>query len=203
MKRCIGACVAVAAVFLTTVGLPAQQPAEGSHSLIEGAWALQFAVAENLTLGEFAGGVISAVHHRAGGRALRYGVTLSAGHVSGRAAPDRTDAMAGLNAHFLRYPTLARDPASSLHMFWGVGPLVRVGTQRIARPGQDDMTFRQALLGAGGTIGAEWFVRPRISLSGEYQTALTATFLSDPAPDEWGIRLAPDGVRLGVSAYFR
>jgi hypothetical protein len=204
MKRCIIPAVAAAVIFLTAVGLPAQQPDEGAHSLMDDAWALQFAIAENLTLGEFAGGVISAKHQRAGGRALRYGLTVSAGHTRGRAdGPDRTDAMVGLAAHFLRYPTLARDPAGNLHMFWGLGPLVRFQTLRITAPGQDDSTFHQLSLGAGGTIGAEWFVRPRISLSGEYQTALAATFLSDPAPSAWGVRLAQDGVRFGVSVYFR
>lgn len=111
--------------------------------------------------------------------------------------------MVGLVAHFLRYPTLARDPASTLHMFWGVGPVARFQSQRATRPAGDDFTFRALSLGAGGTIGAEWFVRPRMSLTAEYQTALMATFLSEPAPDEWGVRLAQEGVRFGVSVYFR
>jgi hypothetical protein len=59
MKQSMIPGVAIMAMILTTVGAQAQQPAEGAHSLIEGTWALQFAIADNLTLGEFAGGVIS------------------------------------------------------------------------------------------------------------------------------------------------
>jgi hypothetical protein len=202
--RIVAVTAAVTAVFMTTLGVHGQQPTQGAHSLDEGTWALQFAIGDNLTLGEFAGGVISAKHSRADGRALRYGLTVSAGHTSGRDdAPDRTDAMVGLVAHFLRYPTLARDPGSNLHMFWGVGPLVRFQHQRATRPAGDDFTFRTLFVGAGGTIGAEWFLRPRMSLTAEYQTALLARFASEPAPDEWAVRLAPDGVRFGVSVYFR
>jgi hypothetical protein len=207
MKRCIVMAVAAIGIFVTAVGLSAQQPRQaddGPHSLVHGAWALQFAIAENLTLGEFAGGVISAKHQRADGRALRYGLTLSAAHMSGRdGAPDRTAATVGLVAHFLRYPTLARDPRSDLHMFWGLGPLVRFQSLRASPPDMEDATARVLDVGAGGTIGAEWFVRPRISLTAEYQTALVATFPSDVFMDRWAIRLAQDGVRFGVSAYFR
>jgi hypothetical protein len=109
----------------------------------------------------------------------------------------------GLVVHFLRYPTLARDPGSDLHMYWGVGPLIRFQSQRTTAPAAEDLTYRALSLGAGGTIGAEWFLRPRMSLTAEYQTALLATFLSEPAPDEWAVRLAQDGVRFGVSVYFR
>jgi hypothetical protein len=203
MKQSMIPAVAIMAVILTAVGVQGQQPTEGAHSLIDGTWALQFAIVDNLTLGEFAGGVISAKHTRADGRALRYGLALSARHTSGRAdTPDRTEGMVGLVAQFLRYPTLARDPESNLQMFWGLGPLVRFQSQRVTPHAGDEFTFRVLALGAGGTIGAAWFLRPRISLTAEYQTALMATFLSEPAPDEWAVRLAQDGVRFGLSVYF-
>jgi hypothetical protein len=196
--------VAVVAIFLATAALPAQETVRSAHSLMEDAWALQFAIGEKLALGEFAGGVISAKHHRAEARALRYGLSLAAGHTAGRSGTsDRTDAMVGLVVHFLRYPTLVRDPGSDLHMFWGFGPLVRFQTQRISPPDQGAFTSHLLSMGAGGTIGAEWFVRPRISLSAEYQSALTVSYLSDSSPDAWGVRLAQDGVLFGVSLYFR
>jgi hypothetical protein len=106
----------------------------------------------------------------------------------------------GLVTHFLRYPTLARDPGGDLHMFWGLGPMASVQYQRNA-PGDDINTLRFVSVGAGGTVGAEWFVRPRISLSGEYQTSLTTRFAAG-APEEWSVRLAQDGVQFGVSVYF-
>jgi hypothetical protein len=84
-----------------------------------------------------------------------------------------------------------------------VGPLARFQYSQVRTAGGNDMDIRGLFLGAGGTIGGEWFVRPRISLSGEYQTALVATFLSEPHPNDWMVRLASDGVRMGVSMYFR
>ncbi len=201
MKQAFIPCLAAFAVLLATTGLSAQQSDEGAHSLIEDAWALQFAITENLTLGSFAGGVISAKHHRGDARALRYGLSLSAGHVAART--DRTDAMIGVDVHFLRYPTLQRDPDSDLHMFWGIGPTVRFQSHRVSPPDGEDATTHGLSVGASGTIGAEWFVRPRIGLSAEYQSALTAMYQSGSSPSVWTVRLAQRGVRFGASVYFR
>lgn len=187
---------------VVATGVSAQQSAVDAQSLREDTWALQFAIAQNLTLGSFSGGGISAKHHRAPGRAFRYGVSFASGYASGRdGQPDRTDAMIRLVTHFLRYPTLASDPYGDLHMYWGIGPLVGFEARRINVPDGDGDSFRQFSLGVGGTIGAEWFVRPRISLSAEYPSAITAVLASDPSPTEWGVRLAQDGVRFGVSEY--
>lgn len=87
-------------------------------------------------------------------------------------------------------------------MYWGVGPLVGVESRRWSPPDSEALSVHELSLGVGGAIGAEWFVRPRISLSAEYQSALTAVLASDPSPTEWGVRLADDGVRFGVSVYF-
>jgi hypothetical protein len=200
MKYSIAVAAAVAGIFAWTAGIAGQQTA-AAHSLNEGAWALQFAIAENFTLGNFAGGVISAKHQRADGRAFRYGLTVSAGHISGAGtSPDRTDTTLGLVTHFLRYPTLARDPAGDLQMFWGVGPVAAFQYRRNT-VADGAHTSRLLSLGAGATVGAEWFVRPRISLSAEYQTSLMAR-LGAGAPEEWSVRLGQDGVRFGVSLYF-
>jgi len=204
MKQVMVSSVAVLAIFLAPALAQAQQPGEAAHSLIDGTWALQFAIADNLTLAPFAGGVVSAKHTRADGRALRYGISASGRHTSGRGdAMDRTEGMVGLVAHFLRYPTLAHDPGGNLQMFWGVGPLARFQHHRATQSPGDGSTFRALSLGASGAIGAEWFVRPRIGLTAEYQSALLASFLSDPAPDEWMVHLANEGVRFGISVYFR
>jgi hypothetical protein len=186
-----------------TTALQAQAPGAAAHSLVQDAWALQFAIGENLSLGSFAGGVISAKHHRSPARAWRYGLSLSAGHAAAREdAPDRTDATVGLIAHFLHYPTLARDPGGNVHMFWGVGPLARFQAQRVTPPVGESFTMHVLSVGAGGTIGGEWFVRQRISLSAEYQSSLRFSFFSESAPDSWNVRLGEDGVRFGVSVYF-
>jgi hypothetical protein len=200
MTQSITAALAAAAVFLTAVALPAQESTKARHSLTEDMWALQFGINQNLMLGPFSGGTISAKHQRADGKALRYGLTLAGLHMRGRAGtPDKTNVAFHLGADFLRYPTLARDPAGDLHMFWGAGPKVGYRSYRLMH---GDDTLHEMSLGAGGTIGAEWFVRPRISLTSEYTTSLMAFFLLDPAPDEWGIGLG-NSVRFGVSLYFR
>jgi hypothetical protein len=75
--------VIAAGIVICTGGASAQQAAPMAHSLKDGAWALQFAIAENLSLRHFSGGVISARHQRAEGRAFRYGLTVAAEHTSG------------------------------------------------------------------------------------------------------------------------
>ena len=203
MKKSFNPGWAVVAIFLSATGLSAQQSASDPHSLREDTWALQFGVAQNMTLGAFSGGAISAKHHRAPGRAFRYGASFASGHSSRRGGePDMTDARIRLVTHFLRYPTLASDPYGDLHMYWGVGPLVGIESRRWSPPDGEALSVHELSLGVGGAIGAEWFVRPRISLSAEYQSALTAVLGSDSSPTEWGVRLADDGVRFGVSVYF-
>ncbi len=195
---------AVASSLILSTALAAQQP-PGANSLAEGAWALQFGIGDNLTLHGFEGTTVSAKHHSSAAHALRFGVSISAGYQNGRdETRSTTDVAVGLVAHFLHYPTLGRDRGGALQMYWGLGPLLDVNLHRAPDSDGESVTERSVSVGAGGTIGAEWFVRPRISLSAEYQTGLTATFSSgsDSAPDDWGLQLGQRGVLFGVSAYF-
>ena len=188
---------------VTTVA--AQEPSPSVHSLADDIWALQFGVGENLTLRDFQGPVISAKHHSSGARAIRYGLSVLAEHVNGDAAAalaDQTRVSVGLVAHFLNYPTLARDPRGRVQMFWGLGPRLGLDVRRFGQPEDETVTARTVSVGAGGTVGVEWFIRPRISLSAEYETTLMAGFSSDPEPTDWVVRLGPRGVLFGVSAYF-
>jgi hypothetical protein len=204
MKQSLVPGVVMVSLLLASTSLAAQQPVEEAHSLTEGAWALQFGISNNLSLVPFAGGVISAKHHRTDATALRYGLSLAAQHRAGRdERHDATVAMVGVSADFLQYPTLASDPDGNLQMFWGIGPLARFQRHRVNPTTGDVHTFTEWAVGAGGTIGAEWFVKSRISLSAEYRTTVVATFLSEPAPDAWGLSLGHEGVRFGVSVYFR
>ena len=199
----LSAVVAIAGSFCVVTALPAQQPPT-AHSLRDDAWALQFGIGSDFTLRPLQGGAISAKHHSSPARALRYGVSAVAEHLDADStSPDRSRLTLGLVAHFLRYPTLARDPEGNLQMFWGLGPRLDLDMLRIAPPTGESDTRGGIAVGAGAVIGAEWFVRPRISLSAEYETALTAE-LSHPAATriDWAIRLRPRGVLFGVSAYF-
>jgi hypothetical protein len=189
---------AAAALVLAATSVAAQQPA-AAHSLTEDAWALQFGIGENLLVGAFSGGVISAKHHRAPDRALRYGLSFAASHLDRDDAFDASTALLALDIHFLRYPTLARDPGGDVHMFWGLGPSLLYQWERVNPEVGDAQTRQSVGVGAGGTIGAEWFVRSRISLTAEYQSALLVRF----GDDEWGLALGQRGVRFGASVYFR
>lgn len=204
MKHLLISCLAgVAVAFCLATTVAAQEPPLG-HSLAGEAWALQFGIANNLSLRDFQGAVISAKHHRSSERAVRYGLSVFAEHMNGdTGSSDRTRASVGFVAHFLDYPTLARDPHGTVQLFWGLGPRLEFDLDRFTQPDDNTVTQRSLSVGTGGTIGAEWFVRPRISLSAEYETTLMVRFASDLHASGWAIGLGPRGVLFGVSAYFR
>lgn len=172
--------------------------AEAPHRLVEGAWALQFGVS-GTSLSPFGGSTISAKHHFSAGRALRYGLGVRASyHDREDVDPDHNfDVHLHLDIHlstlYVAYPTLSDDHGANIHLFYGVGPLVGFSRREV---GSLDET--QFTVGVAGAIGAEWFVKTRISLSAEYLTS---------AEFGWGDRvnsllLNPAGGRMGVSIYF-
>jgi hypothetical protein len=190
-----------AAVTATVVILAgAVMPAHGQsqHSLAEGNWALQFRIGQDFTLGSFSGGVISAKHHRSADRALRYGVTLGSQHVNRDNGPNTSSTGVGLVAEFLTYPTLSRDPGGDIHLFWGAGPAVQFQRQTAESPTGDRISSQLLTVGAVGSIGAEWFVRPRIGLTAEYQSGVNVGF----GDERRTVNLGQQGVRFGASVYF-
>jgi hypothetical protein len=197
MKTTIrSAAVTAAVVILAAAGAPAH--AQSPHSLAEGNWALQFRIAQDFTLNSFSGGVISAKHHRTADRALRYGFTFGSQHVDRDNAPNTSATQVGLVAEFLTYPTLSRDPGGDIHLFWGAGPAVHYHRQTAEPQGGDRITSQVVTVGAVGSIGAEWFVRPRIGLTAEYQSGLNVGF----GTDRRTLHLGQQGVRFGASVYF-
>lgn len=72
------------------------------------------------------------------------------------------------------------------------------------RPEDDDRWSLRG--GAVGVVGAEWFVRPRISLTAEYQSGLTYRYTrrtdASSTETEQQLRLGSRAVLVGISLYF-
>jgi len=72
-----------------------------------------------------------------------------------------------VTARYLAYPLLGEQDSESIQLYLGAGPLVEFG-----RVSQEGLTRTQWGVGVSGTIGAEWFVHPRIGLNGAYESTL-------------------------------
>lgn len=190
-----GAAAVAAALFVSAAAASAQAPAD--HSLTEDGLAIQFRIAPNLTLGTFSGGLISIKQHRAADRALRAGASFNFGHNNVEGGTDQTSLQVGLVGEVLHYPTLAGDPNGNVQMYFGYGPNVQYNLQKSAPEGVDAVTTHTISLGAVGTLGAEWFVRPRIGITAEYQAGAGIGLGSNG----WSLQVGQQGVRFGASFY--
>mgnify|MGYP006196553773 CR=1 FL=1 len=109
----------------------------------------------------------------------------------------------GLDIQYVVYPTLRRDPDGALQLFYGLGPEVGGGVNYIDVDGGPERTQGNVGVGVGGVLGAEWFVRERISLLAEYRTTLAYRYLIiDGGGNGHEINLSSGGGYLGVSIYF-
>jgi len=193
---------------VATPAAQAQQSADPKPiPLREGAWALQFNVGQNFTLDSFLGSTISAKKHTSAARAWQVGLTLAAGVTSRETdgGPSRTDDQqdVAVTARYLAYPLLDEQDTESVQLYLGAGPLIE-----FRRANQASRTAWQWGVGVSGTIGAEWFVHPRISLNGAYESSLR--YGRDRVePEEAGpgrttnrFQLRAGGARFGVSVYF-
>jgi len=185
---------------------------------IDDRWALQFQVVNglNLSLTPFQGALISAKKQFSNQRAFRIGVDLNASvrrsTTERDVGPDRdrnqNDQSVGVTAQWIRYPV----HDGRLRAYWGLGPTVRFS--RSARSTDiddetDEMNKNDALTlrgGAIGVLGAEWFVRSRISLSAEYRARLTYLYGRNEqgveVDTQHQVSLGSRGVLVGVSLYF-
>ena len=185
---------------------------------IEDRWALQFRVVNGLDLNltPFQGALISAKKQFSNQRAFRIGIDLNASvrrstterDVGADRDRNQNDQSVGVTAQWIRYPV----HDGRLRAYWGLGPTVRFS--RSARSTDiddetDEMNKNDALTLRGGVIGAlgaEWFVRSRISLSAEYRARLTYLYGRNEQGDEVGtqhqVSLGSRGVLVGVSLYF-
>ncbi len=180
---------------------------ETAIPLEEGAWALQFAAGENLTLASLIGSTISAKKHTSAARAWQFGLGVNTFVASGRnEGRSRDQGGIEITTRYLAYPLLGDQDSETVQLFLGAGPLVSFDLTSIEGT-DEDRTRWQWGLGASGTIGAEWFVHSRISLNGTYETSLRfqqhrVAFEDREDQTENFFRLSSGRARLGVSVYF-
>ena len=206
------------ALLVTPCSLSYAQSDDDPPQLEAGTWALQFQITDNFTLGAFEGSVLSAKRHLSTSRALRFGVDLSGstttqtrdGGTAGERENTRTDLRLGLDVQYLGY--LNEDDA--VRAYVAAGPTLgydRLTDKQSTGGSQTSETTADIYeLGLAGVVGAEWFVRPTISLTAEYSArALYTTRSGDSEPagvseppslDRWSV--GPQPVRFGVSVYF-
>jgi hypothetical protein len=182
---------------------------ETAIPLEEGAWALQFAAGENLTLASYIGSTISAKKHTSAARAWQFGLGVNTFVVSGGdGVRSRDQEGVQVTTRYLAYPLLGDQDSETVQLFLGAGPLASFDRNSMERTDEDgDRTRWQWGLGASGTIGAEWFVHSRISLSGTYETSLRfrqdrVVFEDRETQTENFFQLSSGRARLGVSVYF-
>ena len=176
--------------------------------LQEGVWALQFGVGQNFTLNSFLGTAISAKRHTSAARAWQVGLSLRSSVVSreteqvSSSTEDRQNVE--VTARYLAYPLLGEQDSESIQLYLGAGPSID-----FRRVSEEAVTDWEWGIGVSGTIGAEWFVHPRISLDGAYQSTLRyGRERREPEDEESPSQttnrfdLQAGGARLGVSVYF-
>lgn len=102
----------------------------------------------------------------------------------------------------MRYPSLARDPSGSLQLYYGIGPMVEASV--LGRQSRHTDVGQSGLrAGASGSLGAEWFVHPRISIAGEYRKALSLFYETQTSDGSaYGVDLAVGHAFAVVSLYF-
>ncbi len=159
-----------------------------------GAWALQFRVADNFTLGSFEGTVVSAKYHFSGSRAIRFGIRgdVHSSNIDDKERQTHADSVIydasqtrkyrqrsiGLSAEYLHYSA----PRERMSLFVGAGPLFSYGwTSRYDHTpayGDQDIRGHESRLGASALIGLEWFASRSISLHAEYGLSLSRSWSS-------------------------
>lgn len=197
------------------------QPADSTdhavnNSLRDGNWALQFGVEDGLfDLTGFLGSTLSVKVHVADTRAWQFGIMLETAFrettTEGEADTEANRQSVALTARYIVYPRLKDHAESTVHLYYGAGPRVALNRTHSEgfRNAEDIDTDMSWVAGLSGVVGAEWFVHPRISLLGEYNSSLlyrhgrsTSEAAGQPERTRNSIILRPQGVRLGVSAYF-
>lgn len=221
-------CAVLAA--LVALALPSASRADGRpNSLRQGAWALQFGIADNFRLTSYEGGFFSVKRHFSDRSALRAmvdggfstsdsgsGSTSSTYH--SEAEYDQWDI--GLNVIYQRY----LNPGADVAVYFGVGPSVsyesstrkntsvRVGTDSTAVTTSDQNTSR---VGGMFVFGAEFFATSSISLHAEYNGSLRYSSSESTSETKYynntrrksgndsdGWTAGAGSVRFGLSAYF-
>lgn len=224
--RRIGLLVAIFLV-LSTMPLHSQSP-EKPNALAPGVWSLQFAIGENFRLSSFQGSTVSARKQISERHAWRFGISLGASFTSQVDEQDGSQAntrendinsqLIGTQVQYLVTPRTA----SAFVFYFGAGPTLRFQRNfNKAEPEASSVRTERSTtiwrFGAGAVLGGEWFVKPSISLFGEYSSSLTYRHSKQTTKSELTesgavvnreesragtLSLDPGGVTFGASIYF-
>lgn len=182
-----------------------------------GAWALQFDVGDNFSLGSYLGSAVSVKKHTAPATAWQLGVSFDA---NVRSIDEDDDAARNddaqslqLNLQFMSYPLLADEPGREVQLLIGAGPLLGLARSHMSNEQEGARTTTTTTMwstGVTGSIGAEWFFAERVSLHAAYVSSVVFA-RSSTEGERFGTELpeqtlnsfefGSDGVRFGVSVY--
>jgi len=161
-----------------------------ANSLVDGAWALQFEIDEDLDLKSFEGTTISLKKHTGDGSAWRLALNLSFrfdddehssttdGEPSGTTRDTEGNRQSiGILVNRIKYP----NPNAEVNFFYGFGPKLAYSHSEYTtisiwttdtRSSESCTSTNSFSVGVVGVIGVEWFATKSISLLGEYGSAL-------------------------------
>jgi opacity protein-like surface antigen len=164
------------------------------NALKPGAWALQFSIQQNFTLGSFAGSTLSLKKHIKQDQAFRLGIGLHADDREGSfeetvvfgnprehdAKNDSQNINFQITVMYLKYFR----SHNKVTIFLGAGPLVGYGRSKgenvldastdptETRIRREEMKSVNWSLGLGLAFGAEYFINKMLSLTAEYGSSL-------------------------------
>ena len=178
---------------LIPLTLYSQEQGSEKNSLVAGAWAAQFQIQNNFTLGQFQGYGLAFKHHYTRNSAVRLAwgfnlnsnnsdnlnQTLPADTIRNTSSGDNNGFNFSMKAFYLYY----MNPDGEVNLFLGGGPIVNVSHNKNETDQENVYGSRSNLshiinesngwgFGLGATLGVEWFATHAISLHTEYFYAL-------------------------------
>lgn len=210
---------ALLALGLSTTLLRGQTDSvELDHSIVKGAWALQFSISSNFTLNSFKGAMLSAKYHLSATEAIRFGVTGDLSFYSTGGSYSSSETRNGQSFELVSEYLFYSRPRKEIFLFWGVGPIVqfaRSHSERLYSSSSTTQVNQSWALGPSAVLGVEWFATKWLSLHAEY--GLSALYIRSKTSSEyrfsnnqpvqssyeimkrWSLHSSP--VRFGVSVY--
>jgi len=205
---------------LLTLSIAHAQENESPLPMQEGSKALQFQISDNFNLSSFSGALFSYKRHLSEDKAYRIGVSLISQYTMNNFPDsdiDQDDTLLnfGLGVEYTRMHYT--DPDAEIKFYYGYGPGINVGLNRIVRDqGNTTYTNRDALFGISGIgyAGVEWFFHSSMSLHAEYRGSIQLNHrrAKQSREEEFSeeanrnnrttVTLGGDGVRFGLSVYF-
>lgn len=153
---------------------------EKLNSLTQGVWALQFGLQDNFLPTSLEGSSFAAKYHLKNGKAVQFNLS----HFSNLRTREQKSADVSasdrktennyhqieLSVFYLVYPVTTNDVV----FFLGLGPQMGIDYQEAKETDKTHINqSHQFSYGFAGIIGAEWFVRRRVSLFVEFQPAVS------------------------------